>query len=355
MKELQISKPGISVIVCCFNSEHRIASTLAHIAKQENIDHLFVEVILVDNNSTDNTTNVARTTWSTVSSKFPLIIIEEPKPGLGSARLKGVNTANYEYVLFCDDDNWLAPNYIEKAISILLDNSEIGALGGTGNAMFDRDCEPPNWFYLFQRKYATGKQGPSDSQLHDMTNNRGYVYGAGSIYRKGVLQKFVYSNINLLLQGRTGSKLISGDDNEIGYLVGFSGYKIVWNNSLQFMHYIDSKRLTSDYIVKLRKGEARNYDVIRTYQDLIMNKSNYGIIEFIHDNCMSVLKCIKLFAKRRLFLRESNFEDFYSYSFHSERLRLLPKNFFLYFRNRRIIKETRKRLETIKLMTFRQE
>jgi glycosyltransferase involved in cell wall biosynthesis len=57
-------KSGVSVIICCYNSEKRIEEVLHHLDKQKDTNHFLWEIILVDNASTDNTAEIARNTWT---------------------------------------------------------------------------------------------------------------------------------------------------------------------------------------------------------------------------------------------------------------------------------------------------
>jgi hypothetical protein len=59
-----------------------------------------------------------------------------PGPGLAYARRRGVMEAAYEYIVFCDDDNWLAPDYLSIAREILFD-PKVGAAGGQAEPEFE--------------------------------------------------------------------------------------------------------------------------------------------------------------------------------------------------------------------------
>ena len=98
---------GISIIICCYNSAKRLPETLAHLANQQVDGGVRWELILVNNNSTDETEVVAQNLWGALGSPAPLKIFEEPLPGLSYARNNGMKKAIYEVFLFCDDDNWL--------------------------------------------------------------------------------------------------------------------------------------------------------------------------------------------------------------------------------------------------------
>src|SRR5436190_1893505 len=101
---------GISIIVCCYNSSLRLPKTIEHLAAQKTSSFLNWEVIFVNNSSTDNTTDVVAKEWSKYNlQNVGFKIIDEPKAGQSFARIKGVETALYDLIVFCDDDNWLCP------------------------------------------------------------------------------------------------------------------------------------------------------------------------------------------------------------------------------------------------------
>src|ERR1700679_3060772 len=100
-------KKGISVIICCYNSAKRLTQTLDHIFRQKNLVFDW-EVIVVDNASTDSTSLIAEQLLSASLHKDKFKIVFEVTPGLIFARKKGVSVAQFDRLLFCDDDNWLA-------------------------------------------------------------------------------------------------------------------------------------------------------------------------------------------------------------------------------------------------------
>ena len=111
-------KTGISIVICCYNSESRIGKTLQVLSGLKTTGGYPWEVVLVDNNSTDNTGGVARKVWQQVSEPVPLIVLKENNPGLSFARKRGAREAHYAYLVYCDDDNWLAENYLDRVLDI---------------------------------------------------------------------------------------------------------------------------------------------------------------------------------------------------------------------------------------------
>lgn len=239
---------GISVIICCYNSGKRIEETLKHLKKQA-IEKLPAwEIILVDNNCTDDTVDKALTTWNN-HNNIPLHIVKEPSPGQMKARIAGVNFAHFSYSVFCDDDNHLYNDYLEKAFAIMSSDDRIGIAGGITEGVFEET--PPDWFPFLQHSYAVGAQG---TVTGDISFSRGYVWGAGMVVQTEKLRKIFRQGFISL--GRKGKGLASGDDTEMCFRMAGEGLKIMYLPELKLKHFITKNRLTWNYAVELGKGQT---------------------------------------------------------------------------------------------------
>jgi glycosyltransferase involved in cell wall biosynthesis len=259
-----MNQKGISVIICCYNSAARITSTLDYLMVQAIQPDLNWEIIIVDNASSDSTAIIAEKLLR--SSNIPFQIVTEKNPGLFNARKKGFTAATYDLLLFCDDDNWLAPTYVQRAHDLMREQPSIGMLGGWGSAKFE--AEEPFWFSKFQQNFAVGPQ----SDKEDVHTKVDLVYGAGCTIRYDLLGEIYAPEITLLLSGRTGNKLMSGDDNEWCYLVRFMGYEIAYSPELRFDHYMPSSRMNWEYLKKLHVGFGRTN--IYTHAYLYITEKN---------------------------------------------------------------------------------
>lgn len=274
MPSLDNTKEGISLIICCYNSKDRLKETLTHIINQKDHEHFSVELVVVDNNSTDNT---AQFTSNFLKNKkddvfFDWKIVSEPKPGLMNARYKGIESSKYDLLIFCDDDNWLDSYYLDKSLKIMSENTNIGALGGKGKAVCE--IKEPKWFAEKQNSYACGEQATKTGYV----NNRGYLWGAGLVTRKSIFNELKQKNFKSFLIGRNGNSLGSGDDSEICKWILLLGYDLYYDSSLQFSHYITKNRLTKDYFVKMEKGFKEASPFLSKYNYLIrLKKSNKSI------------------------------------------------------------------------------
>ncbi|MBK8553007.1 MAG: glycosyltransferase [Ignavibacteria bacterium] len=147
---------GVSIVICTYNGGERLPDTIRHIAKQKTDPRLLWELILVDNASTDNTKQATIDEWKKHKIKANLRIVDEFTQGLSAARHKGFDTAKYDYIVLCDDDNWLDENFVQTTYEIMSSNDKIGILGGPNEALCE--LESPEWFKWFQQGYAAGKQ-----------------------------------------------------------------------------------------------------------------------------------------------------------------------------------------------------
>ena len=247
----------VTVIICCYNSKQRLKPTLEHLAKQVVPVGFGWNVVLVDNNSTDGTAQFVHTIWNDLDCNVPLKVVHEPQQGLSHARKKGIFEASGEIVIFCDDDNWLFPDYVEKAYKIMRNNPEIGIAAGIGIAV--SDIRLPDWLNDFEKKcYACG-------QYHDYTGDitfKKWVWGAGMVIRKLVLLNLYKAGVTHQTTDRNKNSLASGGDREICFWFILSGYKLWYDLDLKFYHYLSEIRLSSEYFKELRIEQQKSSDLI---------------------------------------------------------------------------------------------
>jgi len=194
--------PILSVILCTYNNADSLEITLRQLGQCKVEDPTGVEVLVVDNNSTDHTANVVEVAQG--DSAAPIKYCFEPKQGLSSARNHGVQAAQGSYLLFTDDDadipeNWLS-SYLEKVQS-----TDADCLFSRIEVRWDRN--PPWWFdKRFNPYFVHLDYGARQFQVIDLHHE---FFGKNFCCRKSVLESLGGFDEQL---GRKGASHAAGEE-----------------------------------------------------------------------------------------------------------------------------------------------
>lgn len=123
----------VSVIIPVFNEENYIDKCLESLQNQEEKPD---EVIVVDNNCTDETVKIAK--------KFPVKIIKEKRQGIIFSRNRGFNAARFEIIARCDADTILPKTWIRK----IKENFSQRKIAGITGPVFFYDLNIPTLFLV---------------------------------------------------------------------------------------------------------------------------------------------------------------------------------------------------------------
>lgn len=268
---------GVSIVIITYNGSKRLIPTLDHIynLKTDSID---VELIIIDNNSKDDTLEVLNRKLQ--GSPFKSRIVQEQNQGQAFARWRGVVEAKHEYILFCDDDNWLNSDYLVNGLNIISQDNSIAALGGNGVPQYEDHSKVPHWFEDYKNAVGCGPQG---SVSGDTTDDKGCLYTAGTFVSKKWVLQLYNSGFEPALTGRIGNSLIGGEDTELTYFLKLIGGKLYYSDSLVFKHYMPSNRLNSEYFKKLYRSFGFSNEILRPVDEYINNlfpqkKSTFSIL-----------------------------------------------------------------------------
>jgi glycosyltransferase involved in cell wall biosynthesis len=243
------SPPSVTVVICCHNSATRLPDTLRHLAEQRVGAELVWDVLVVDNASTDETA-VFTERFASAHPHVRIRVTRESRAGLIYARLRGIEEASGEVLLFADDDNWLAPDYVTILSETMSQHPEISALGGMSMAVCEQD--PPEWLSRHQRWYAVS--GPPEEG--EMLREVEFLWGAGTAFRRQALERVI--KYSFRLTGRQGTSLQSGEDVELCNVLRLNGERLYLHPALWFQHYLPAHRVNWDYLRRLHyaAGEA---------------------------------------------------------------------------------------------------
>ena len=122
LKEENISNKLISVIIPTYNSEKTIGRCLDSIYNQTVTNN--IEIIIIDDHSTDNTMNIVKSFSNT--NKIKLKLIENKvNRGAGFSRKIGIENANGYFISFLDSDDYWLKDKLVKQINFFESNSDL--------------------------------------------------------------------------------------------------------------------------------------------------------------------------------------------------------------------------------------
>lgn len=243
--------PAISIIIPARNEELNIERCLLSLVDQNYPNY---EVILVDDNSNDNTVQKARKIQQKFKAKFQnLKIIElksKPQDWTGKtwASEKGLLSSRYNMLLFLDADCYYAKNCILFAISHMLSN-QLDVI--TGYPFFVlRDFWSKISMPLWKLMSFTFQDDAS--HVNDPNSEVAYLMGCFFMIKKHVLIEIgSFASVKNAIQ----------EDKELGQKLKYSGYKL---NMLQMDSFITA--LWSRNLSTLWHGLARTISPMMLYQ-----------------------------------------------------------------------------------------
>ena len=118
--------PQVSIIVPCYNQAQYLAESLQSVLNQTHTDW---ECLIVNDGSLDHTEEVAQK-WEAKDPRFIYLLKENG--GVSSARNLGIQRAKSQFILTLDADDKYEASFLEKALTILLANHEIGIVSSWG-------------------------------------------------------------------------------------------------------------------------------------------------------------------------------------------------------------------------------
>jgi GT2 family glycosyltransferase len=157
--DLEQPIPALSVVVCTYNRADLLSHALQSLCAQT-AEASRYELIVVDNNSRDNT----RETVEGFASRYPVVrYCLEQKQGLSHARNRGWEEACGKYVAYVDDDCTVPDDWVATALAIMKDPSP-AVFGGPHYGAYH--APQPRWwkeqYGSFEPAQASGALGPGD-------------------------------------------------------------------------------------------------------------------------------------------------------------------------------------------------
>lgn len=200
------------------------------------------EVIVVDNNSPDNTFEYIE---AQISGNIHYVL--EMQQGLPFARNKGIEEAKGEIISFLDDDACPDEFYIERMLAFFDNHPECIGIGGKIEPIFE-GTQRPKWM-ISQLLPLVAALDLGNTSLKFGKGK--FPIGANMAYRKEAFT--TYGGFDNAL-GRRGASLEGGEEKDLAIRLQNAGFELWYVPEISVTHTIPGKRLQTDYIKGLAKG-----------------------------------------------------------------------------------------------------
>ena len=229
----------ISVLLCTYNRSHSLETALESLRETCVPTGLAWEVLVVDNNSTDDTPAVVA---GFAGGSLPVRHIVEREQGLSYARNRGIREAAGDIIAFLDDDVVVSGTWLERLAGAFA-AYRADCVGGP--ARLDRALPRPAWW----RPEFDGKIGHFD-RGGDVIVSRDVADGMIGIGANVAFRRQVFDRLGLFRAelGRTRQRLTMGDDLDLVNRVRLAGGTAVYDPSVVVEHRPDLARLTKRYL-----------------------------------------------------------------------------------------------------------
>jgi glycosyltransferase involved in cell wall biosynthesis len=239
----------VSVAICTWNRAALLDQTLAQMHNLSFPAGLEWELVIVNNNCTDDTDLVIERH----QRALPLRRVFEEKPGHCNARNRAVASARGDLMLWTDDDVLVDPAWLAALVEAAARHP--GALGFGGPIEPWFPVEPdPDYLAVFPAM-RNGFCGIDHDLPEGIIPGNQSIFGANMAFRRQVhldnpFDPALGSKPSQIGIGRASTTLAVGGGDEVDLLLKLrsAGAQIVWVPTMRVKHYVDPRRMTFDYL-----------------------------------------------------------------------------------------------------------
>lgn len=228
----------LNVIICTYNRSASLQRTLESIRSSSLPDHLEWALIIVDNNSADDTRAVVERYQELC--RFPIFYVKESQQGLSHARNRGISESTGKLIAFTDDDVVVDPNWIGSIVKAFAEY-DVQCIGGRILPIWAKP--KPKWLSVyFHPNLALLDYGDAPFYL-----DAPKLWGANLAFKAEAFQKYGLFDTN---RGRLPHKLYGDEESHFLSTLLQQKERILYLPQAIVHHCIPEHRMSRGYFRK---------------------------------------------------------------------------------------------------------
>jgi glycosyltransferase involved in cell wall biosynthesis len=261
----ELARLVVSVVIPTHNPREDYLARVIAALRRQTLPREQWELLVVDNASREEVKGRLDIGWHANAR-----VVREEALGLTNARLRGFAETTGEVIVLVDDDNVLAPDYLEQVVRISREYPFLGTWSGA----LELELEPRSPKPVEQLRHLLCERKPTrDVWSNDRSNFVATPWGAGECIRRTVAGAYAMKvereprRRQLDLQGE---QLVYGGDTDIAYTGLEMGLGMGVFTSLRITHLTPKSRCTEEYLLK-------NYEA-HAYSEVLHHWVEHGTI-----------------------------------------------------------------------------
>jgi glycosyltransferase involved in cell wall biosynthesis len=240
----------LTAVICSHNPREEYLRRTLESLRTQTLPKQEWELLFVDNASQSSLAKQWDLSWHPDARH-----IVEPELGIASARIRGMNKARSDLLVFVDDDNVLDKSYLERALEI---KDRWPTLGVWGSSVIVPEYEVEPAGDLKNLEYMLAIRETVKARWSNVYScEEAIPWGAGLCVRAAVAEAYCRANdepLILITGQRGGDRGVAGEDNEIAYIACELGLGMGVFPQLRLTHLIPKERVSREYLLKLVAG-----------------------------------------------------------------------------------------------------
>jgi len=231
----------VTTILCTYNRCQSLAKALDSLAVSILPENIEWEVLVVDNNSTDQTTAVVEGFRRRYPGRFRYLF--EGRPGKSYALNSGIREARGDVLAFVDDDEIVEQTWLQNLTSVLHD----GQWAGSGGRILPmKSFKPPHWLALDGPYNLVGALC-ANSDLGDVPGDfKAPPLGGNVAFRREMFNKYGLFRTDL---GPFPDSKIGFEDTEFGRRLIAGGERLRYVPSAVAYHEVHESRVRKEWFL----------------------------------------------------------------------------------------------------------